>query len=188
MKWFSAACGIIFAALPLSAHLDGRVPPPGRPTVCAEAGIERQFFLYHAPVHEYISINFGYAGTRYAFHGLSLGASFQWLDAEKAAGILRMNTLYLVDREISFFVVGGWGEAGITAGNEKTGFTGGVGGQYLWVTAKEMYATVNLRGGIYIVPHEKARFAIQPGVGRNFFTNDTFFFDITFAVEMSLWN
>jgi len=179
---------LLAAALPLRAHLDGRVPPPGRPSIAAEAGLERQFFLYHAPLHEYISINFGYAGTRYTFHGLTLGASFQWLDAEKAAGILRLNSLFLVDRKISFLALGGWGEAGITAGNEKTGFTGGIFGLYLWATTKKMYATVNLRAGIYIVPHEKARFTIQPGVGRNFFANDTFFFDITFAVEMLLWD
>ncbi len=179
---------ILVLSLPLAAHLDGRVPPKGRATVSVEAGIERQFFLYHAPLHEYISINLGYAGTRYPFHGLTFGASFQWLDAEKAAGILRVSSLYLVDRKIAHFLIGGWGEANITAGNEKTGFTGGVGGQYFWATSRDMYATANLRAGIYIAPHEKSRFTIQPGVGRIFFTNDTFFFDISFAVEMFLWN
>jgi len=188
MRKVVVATLLLFLVTPLAAHLDGRVPPKGRATVSVEAGIERQFFLYHAPLHDYISINFGYAGTRYLFHGLTVGASFQWLDAEKAAGILRLNSLYLVDRKVARFLIGGWGEANITAGNEKTGFTGGVGGQYLWATSRDMFATVNLRAGVNLVPHEKARFTIQPGVGRNFFTNDTFFFDISFAVEMFLWN
>ena len=211
MKRFVLVAALFLATVPLYAHLDGRIQHAGIPSLTAEVGIERQFFLYNAPVHEYISINFGYGGTRYEFHGLTFGASFQWLDAEKAAGILRINSLYLVDRKVSEFVIGGWGEAGITAGGEKTGFAGGVSGQFFWSTRGEKYAwvarpdtpkvadwkkvkvnqffsTINLRAGVYIVPHEKAQFTLQPGVGYNFFTNDTFFFDITFAVEFYLWN
>jgi hypothetical protein len=179
---------LVLAGAPLYAHLDGRIQHEGIPSLTAEVGIERQFFLYNAPVHEYISLNFGYGGTRYEFHGLTLGASFQWLDAEKAAGILRVSSMYLVDRKAAAFIIGGWGEAGLTAGGEKTGFAGGAGGQFYWSTKKDMFATVNLRAGIYIVPLEEAQFTIQPGVGYNFFTNDTFFFDITFAVEIYLWN
>jgi len=179
---------LLLAAFPLRAHLDGRIQHEGIPSLTAEIGIERQFFLYNAPVHEYISLNFGYGGTRYEFHGLTLGASFQWLDAEEAAGILRVSSLYLIDRNASAFIIGGWGEAGVTAGGKKTGFAGGAGGQFFWSTQKDMFATVNLRAGIYIVPLEEAQFTIQPGVGYNFFTNDTFFFDITFAVEIYLWN
>lgn len=179
---------LLCAALPLRAHLDGRIQHKGIPSLTAETGIERTFFLYNAPVHDYISLNFGYGSTRFEFNGLSLGTSFQWLDAESAAGILRLQSLYLLDRSASAFLIGGWGEAGITAGDDRSGFTGAVSGQFLWSTRKQMYATINLRAGVYINPHEQARISLGPGVGRNFITNDTFFFDIILALEVYLWN
>ncbi len=211
MKKFVSVLILLLAALPLRAHLDGRIQHAGIPSLTAEIGIERQFFLYNAPVHEYISLNFGYGGTRYEFHGLTLGASFQWLDADNAAGLLRINSLYMTNRNASAFIIGGWGEAGITAGGKKTGFAGGISGQFFWSTLGEkvawvanaadpdtatkkkikvnqLFSTIELRAGIYIVPLEEAQFTIQPGIGYNFFTNDTFFFDITFAVEIYLWN
>gem|GEM_PF-889639 len=211
MKRVALIMLLVFLALPLRAHLDGRIQHEGIPSLIAEVGIERQFFTYNAPVHEYISLNFGYGGTRYEFHGLTLGASFQWLDAEEAARLLRINSLYMTDRNASAFIIGGWGEAAVTAGGKKTGFAGGISGQFFWSTLGEkivwvarpddpsiadkkkvkvnqLFSTINLRAGIYIVPLEEAQFTIQPGVGYNFFTNDTFFFDITFAVEIYLWN
>ncbi len=186
------------AWLPLPATYDGRIGENRIPSISAELGISRQFVLYNAPLHDYISINPGFAATRLDRYGLTCGATFQWLDAEEAAGTLRIMPLFLVNRSVNQFLLGAAAEASVNIGKKKSGFIFTAGASFLYSINNDMDADITARAGVYFRPVENFIFMAAPGAGwryvpkssssgKPFISSQNFFFDMIFSLETYLW-
>jgi len=183
---------LIFIALfsaNLHAVLNDRISGNKVPSLSILVSLEESNFLYNAPLIQYLNLDFGLMVNRFQNPGLKFGIDFQWLDSEYAAGLLKIDGIFLTSRRFNRIFLGGEAGATISAGIKMSGFRGEI---LTIVTAdptetSDPRVALELRLGTYISPHESVNIYIAPAAGRYFVERNHFYFNLIFSTEVFLW-
>jgi hypothetical protein len=178
---------VIFFFTSLPALIEGRIAGNKIPSLSAEISLEKSEFLYNAPLIQYFNLNFGFMVNRFQNPGLSFGIDFQWLDAEKAAGTIRFNGIFLTNRTFSDIILGGYVDASLVAGARISGFKGVVHSIVTATPGTDPLVGLEFQLGAYVSPHESVNFFLAPAFGKYFVKSDSFYFNFILSLEVFLW-
>ncbi|MCK5808732.1 hypothetical protein KAH37_07095 [bacterium] len=188
MKKLIIIAAIVLAFTPLFARMNGRIGNQKVPYMITEIGMKWSEFTYNAPVHDYIAFDFGFGFDGKVHPGLVAGIDFQWLDAPKAAGVIRTNIFFLLDHQVTSMFFGGFLEASITAGPKISGFAAHLRGTVSWEPKMSTDLLLDLRVGAYVHPHDLVVISIMPGAGYSFLNDGYFYFTFSAGLQVYLWN
>ena len=184
---FSVFILILFSLSTLSALIEGRIEGNRIPSLSSEISLEKSEFLYNAPLIQYFNLNFGFMVNRFQNPGLTFGVDFQWLDAEKAAGTIRLNGIFLTNRTFSDIFLGGYLDASVVAGAKISGFKGVVHTIVTATPGSEPLIGLEFQLGAYVSPHESIYLFLAPAFGKYFVKSDSFYFNFILSLEVFLW-
>ncbi len=178
---------VLFFCSSLTALIEGRIAGNRISSLSAEISLEKSEFLYNAPLLQYFNLNFGFMVNRFQNPGLSFGVDFQWLDAEKAAGTMRFNGIFLTNRTFSDIILGGYVDASLVAGAKISGFKGVVHSIVTATPGSDPLVGLEFQLGAYVSPHESVNFFLAPAFGKYFVKSDSFYFNFILSLEVFLW-
>lgn len=184
---FSVFILILFSLSTLSALIEGRIEGNRIPSLSAEISLEKSEFLYNAPLIQYFNLNFGFMVNRFQNPGLTFGVDLQWLDAEKAAGTIRLNGIFLTNRTFSDIILGGYLNASLVAGAKISGFKGVVHTIVTATPGNDPLIGLEFQLGAYVSPHESVNLFLAPAFGKYFVRSDSFYFNFILSLEVFLW-
>lgn len=184
---FAVFIAVLFFFSSLTALVEGRIAGNKIPSLSAEISLEKSEFLYNAPLLRYFNLNFGFIVNRFQNPGLTFGVDFQWLDAEKAAGTIRFNGIFLTNRTFSDIILGGYVDASLVAGVKISGFKGVVHSIVTATPGSDPLVGLEFQLGAYISPHESVNLFLAPAFGKYFVKSDSFYFNFLICLEVFLW-
>ncbi|MGI6394923.1 MAG: hypothetical protein ACOX2F_09420 [bacterium] len=171
----------------LSALLEGRIAGNKIPSLSAEISLEKSEFLYNAPLIQHFNLNFGFMLNRFQSPGLSFGFDFQWIESKKVAGTIRLNGIFLTNRDFSDIFLGGYVDASLTAGAKISGFKGVAHSIVTASPGSTPLVGLELQLGAYISPHESVNLFLAPAFGKYFAKQKDFYFNFILSLEVFLW-